>query len=230
MNEAKSKIGRPVTLVKSKYRSAIDISGMTFSRLTVMGFSRRGSGGLIWLCRCSCGNEKEVSSSNLRSGQIKSCGCLKKELMKSIMAERALIHGYAKQGKKTPEFKIWLKMRARCNNPRHRQYGDYGGRGIRVCGRWDNFVKFIEDVGERPSPKHSIDRYPDNDGNYEPGNVRWATKTEQNNNRRSNKLLSFDGRTQTMAQWAREVGARYDLFRRMIQSGHPMEKAMERFS
>ena len=92
----------------------------------------------------------------------------------------------------TPEHVAWIAMRQRCNDPNYHAYADYGGRGIRVAERWDSFELFLEDVGRKPSPRHSLDRFPDIDGNYEPGNVRWATWAQQNRNRRSTKLDEWD--------------------------------------
>jgi hypothetical protein len=102
---------------------------------------------------------------------------------------------------------IWQAMIRRCECPEATGYGNYGGRGIKVCERWrKSFANFTTDMGPRPSAKHSLDRYPDQNGDYEPGNCRWATVKEQQNNKRTNRLLSHNGRTQTMAQWAEEIG------------------------
>jgi hypothetical protein len=103
------------------------------------------------------------------------------------------------------EHDAWRGMLARCRNPRHPSYKNYGGRGITACERWNSFENFLDDMGKRPSPKHSLDRI-DNNGNYEPGNCRWATRREQANNTRMNRFVTFDGRTMTLAQWARETG------------------------
>jgi hypothetical protein len=118
------------------------------------------------------------------------------------MNKRNFIHGQSY----TKEYGIWKAMRDRCRNPNNTWYAEYGGRGVKVCERWESFENFLSDMGRRPSKRHSIDRYPDKNGDYEPGNCRWATPLEQNNNLRSNVLLAFRGRTQSLAAWARELG------------------------
>lgn len=116
-------------------------------------------------------------------------------------------------------------MIARCHNPKHYAYKWYGALGVIVCGRWrESFEAFLLDVGERPSPKHQLDRFPDQNGNYEPGNVRWATSKQQNNNRRDNRLITAFGRTLTMAEWAEETGLNYNtLWSRLRRGWHPEE-------
>lgn len=119
----------------------------------------------------------------------------------------------------TREYRIWMHMRQRCRLPSHIQFADYGGRGIRVCEEWDrSFPTFLRDMGLCP-PGQSIDRL-ENDGNYEPGNCRWATRVEQNNNQRRNIAVEHGGRVQTIAQWSRELGLRYaTLHRRIVIKG-----------
>jgi hypothetical protein len=156
--------------------------GQRFGRLvTIEDVRLRGSRGWAryWICRCDCGTVKAVPSGNLVAGRTSSCGCFHNDLLRQANFK----HGLSTE----PEYIVWVAMLQRCGNPKNKDYPDYGGRGITVCDRWRDFANFISDVGARPSSKYSIDRYPDNNGNYEPGNVRWATATEQVYNRRPQK-------------------------------------------
>ena len=147
----------------------IDRVGMRFGRLTIIA---KSSGGLR-KCRCDCGVTKNIRWNNLQQGASKSCGCLSGEQ-----------HGLTSAGKKSGMYWIWQAMLQRCYNKSRSDYPRYGGRGIRVCKRWrESFSAFLADIGERPHGK-SLDRYPDNNGDYKPGNVRWATAKQQRHNRR----------------------------------------------
>lgn len=134
----------------------------------------------------------------------------------------ALRHGRTGTG----EHNSWSGMKARCYNQNNRQYNLYGGRGIRVCERWlTSFENFFEDMGLKPTLKHSLDRYPDRDGNYEPGNCRWATSYEQAQNLKSTKLLNYNGKVQSQAAWARELGIHPVTLRERLKKWS-LEKAL----
>lgn len=154
--------------------------GKTLGRLTVMQeYGRSKSGDVLWECQCACGKRTVVRGSQLKRGVVKSCGCLRKLWPLAHFKKHGLIH--------TKEYNAWEGMKQRCNNANSKSYYNYGGRGIRVCDKWANsFMAFLSDVGRCPAPGLSIDRI-NNNGNYEPGNVRWATATEQSRNNRGYK-------------------------------------------
>lgn len=153
---------------------ALDLVGHKYNRLTVVSPAAKQGKIYYWNCLCDCGKTTIVCTSNVRHGQVKSCGCLNKELHDA----RNITHGKTN----TPEYIIWSAMKQRCLYEKGHKWVNYGGRGITICERWLCFSNFYEDMGPRPSNKHSLDRI-NNDGNYEPSNCRWATNTEQCNNR-----------------------------------------------
>ena len=174
---------------------AIDLTGQRFERLTVI--DRSGvdkSGKITWRCRCDCGNETIASGDNLRRNHTRSCGCLMRETFAT------LTHGNARVGKMTTEYEIWQSMKKRCLNPKAVAYKWYGARGITIAPEWvDDFLAFRAYVGERPGKDLTLDRI-DNDGNYEPGNVRWATRSEQQRNKLTQQPKGRNGRfTRTTA-------------------------------
>lgn len=173
-------------------RFVIDLSGQIFGRLTVVSFvGGQGRGKhAIWLCRCECGKQTFATSHRLRSSRTLSCGCLRDERRRMAVRTHgeSSWHGHSA----TSEYRIWNGIIGRCENPNNSRYADYGGRGISVCPEWRvSFSAFLQYIGRRPSPAHSLDRIESN-GNYEPGNVRWATSIEQNRNRRSVALVDID--------------------------------------
>lgn len=164
--------------------TAIDLTGKRFTNLVALepvGQNKWGS--FVWRCLCDCGKEHKADAGALRSGNTKSCGCLRGE--KSG-------HTTDKNGKQkhTRTYKSWCHAKDRCFNPKCKKYPLYGGRGITMCDSWKNsFITFLKDMGECP-PNKTIDRI-NNDGNYEPGNCRWATPSEQANNQRQTVFLKF---------------------------------------
>lgn len=134
-------------------------------------------------------------------------------------------HGHTSGGKKTPEFNSWTCMKSRCFNPKFPFYEDYGGRGITVCERWMVFENFFADMGPRPSLKHTLDRI-DNNGHYEPDNCRWATKSEQNCNRKNAVVLEFRGERLNLEIWAKRVGIKVDTIAGRLKRGWPVDEAL----
>jgi hypothetical protein len=163
----------------------IDRTGQRFGRWAVLARHpqelRCDSRHILWECRCDCGAERVVRGGDLRSGHSTSCGCRSRELF----VERNTKHGHARRGNLTQAYHCWVSMHQRCDNPRNRNYANYGGRGITVCERWKTFVNFLADMGE-PPPGMSLDRV-DNNGNYEKSNCRWTTRIQQNRNQRRGK-------------------------------------------
>lgn len=160
-----------------------DLAGRRFGKLVVIEpTEKRSFANVLWLCRCDCGESRLLDRIKLLTGNTTSCGCERKRLM-ATSHNPNLKHGQARVDAKGSLYYIWKGMRQRCNDQNHKDYHRYGGRGIVVCERWNDYQNFAADMGERPSINHSIDRYPDCDGNYEPGNVRWATAKQQRNNR-----------------------------------------------
>jgi hypothetical protein len=170
-----------------------------------------------YLCRCDCGCEVIVRGYSLGQGRTKSCGCLHRE----GLARRNHRHGKSE----TLTYNSWRGMIDRCENPNHVGYKDYGGRGIRICPEWRDFERFAQDMGERPSRNHSIERI-DVDRNYEPGNCRWATASEQNSNKRAFWRLAHNGESLTVREWSARTGlSRGNIYQRLAK-GWPVERVL----
>lgn len=171
----------------------------------------------FWKFKCDCGSEKIINSKDVKSGKIKSCGCLRKELL----IKRKLRHGFCG----TRVYKIFIGMHTRCSNKKAQSYSRYGGRGISICKEWGSFENFIKDMGQPPSNKHSLDRI-NSDGNYEPNNCRWSTQKEQCNNQKRNKVISFSGLTMNLGEWASFLGIKRSTLGNRLNNGWTISKAL----
>lgn len=207
-----------ITLTKQ----AKDITGQTFGRLTALGpIGRDKRKTILWLCQCICGGTKICPVANLFNGNTLSCGCIHREQL----AERNRTHGM----RNDPLYSIWAGILKRCTNANSRSYLHYGGRGISVCEEWQHdFQAFHTHVSQLPhcgEAGYSIDRI-DNDGNYEPGNVRWSTASQQTRNQRRNRLYTYNGKSQCLAEWAEEYAIDYGRLKGRIKLGWTMEDAL----
>lgn len=195
-----------------------DLSGHTFGRWRVVASrGRNAQGRYVWECVCECGAVSLKRRDQMKCPNSLSCGCLSSENSR----KRFRTHGVSYSN----TYRIWVGMRHRCLDPKHHNYANYGGRGITICERWGDVRNFIEDMGERPSKTHSLERI-DNDGPYSPENCRWATVIEQHSNTRRNRLLEFQGETKTQAEWARVFGIRPGLIGGRLKSGWPIHEAI----
>lgn len=178
-----------------------DITGNKYGTLTVLGYAGKTVAGCkhpAWWTQCSCGTLKKIIGTNLKAGKVISCGCENRK-MASLTH---WVHGMTKSA----EHRTWSKMKGRCLNETDKAYRYYGGRGITVCHRWlESFQNFYEDMGPKPSCAHSIDRI-DVNGNYEPSNCRWTTQLVQSRNKRSNRVICFNGKSQCASVWNHELG------------------------
>lgn len=185
--------------------------------LRIVGKNARHQARGVYLC--CCGAQFEALAYNVSNGHTKSCGCLKPALCRRARQT----HQEARP--QSVEYRVWAGMKARCSNPKSNNFSRYGGRGIRVCQQWlDSYDQFLKDVGRRPTPAHSLDRL-DNDGHYEPGNVRWATPAEQARNRRSNHVIEFNGRRQCLQAWADELAISQTTLIERLEKW-PVERAL----
>lgn len=192
-----------------------------FGRLVVVADGGRNSNGSCrWHVRCDCGVEKCVDGYHVRAGNIRSCGCLNRELT----AERNRTHGYCTIAPLA--YASWKGMLSRCLDPQNPAYKHYGGRGIVICKAWKDFLAFYGDMGER-APSLSLDRI-DGDKGYEPSNCRWSTLQEQNQNRKNTQYLTIDGETHPRIVWLRRYGLGTSTFRQRIARGLSPKEALTR--
>jgi len=198
--------------------------GKRFGRLVVIKLDHRNKrGDKYYLCRCDCGNEKVIYMSSLNCGNTLSCGCLNRE----ITSKSNSTHGYTKGGLKPKTYNIWRHMNSRCGNTKAKHYASYGGRGIKVCARWqgkEGFSNFVIDMGECPAGM-SIERI-DNNAGYSPDNCKWATPKEQANNKRTTLWIEYKGVIKNLTQWADFLGIGFaTLWVRLYQLGWSIDKA-----
>jgi hypothetical protein len=192
----------------------LDIKGRRFGLLVAMEELPRERGMRKWQLRCDCGASKVALQKAFTSGgKLRSCGCDNR---------RSVQHGLSS----TPEYRAWINMKTRCYDQTTPYFDTYGGRGVQVCSKWlTSFEAFYADMGRRPSEKHSIDRI-DNDGNYEPGNCRWAIQKVQSRNQRTNKLVSVEGKRITLAEAVESAPVPYNTVLYRLKRGWPVEAAI----
>ena len=199
----------------------IDLTGKSFGRLIVISRiefqSKRREA--KWLCNCICGSYTKVLGYHLRNSKVQSCGCL------SLENKTIHNHSISKNTINNRTYISWQKLKDRCLNENNDKYEDYGGRGIKVCQRWlDSFENFLLDMGERPL-KTSIDRI-NNDGDYLPENCRWATQKEQSLNKRTNRIINYNGKSKTLSQWSEISNTSPSLISYRIKAGWSTEQAL----
>ena len=211
-----------VFVEKSKDWRFKDLEGSRFHSLLILGFAGRNKCKQNqWFCKCDCGKIIRVTTNHLTTKHTNSCGCFLVEQIKKSNTT----HGKT-VGLKVPDvYAIWVGMNQRCKNPNHKYYKDYGARGISVCESWQNsFENFTTDMGERPEGL-TLERI-ENDLGYFKENCRWATRIEQGNNKRNNRVITFNGETKTIAQWANIALVSDNILRGRINRGWPIEKAL----
>lgn len=201
-----------------------DLSGQRFGRLTVIEpCGTTGHGEIKWRCICDCGNEHMASRGSLVGGKVSSCGCLRREQAGEIRAYVKPKHG----GSNTRLYRIWRNMKSRCNCPTASKYHLYGGKGVRVCEAWISFGPFRDwAMSNGYADDLTIDRL-DSNGDYYPENCRWVTSKVQGNNTSQNHKIEYDGRVQTLSQWADDLSLPYKVLSERIRRRWPIKRAFE---
>ena len=206
-----------------------DLVGKKFDRLTVLErYPEKKKGYIQWVCKCQCGNIIVVRSDLLKSGGVRSCGCLAKEIHSIRCRELGLARATHNKSK-TRLYKIYMNMKDRCNRVNCPAYKDYGLRGIKVCNEWENdFNNFYEwSINNGYDDKLTIDRIDNNKG-YSPSNCRWITRTEQCLNTRHNKFITYNNKTQTLKEWVNELGLKYTKVWKRLHRGWSFERAIKK--
>lgn len=209
----------------AKMGKLIDLTGQRFGRLLVIGRAENELGGQPrWICQCDCGAKKTIRGSHLRQGLVKSCGCLNKELLQSRNIERGC------DGRtSTRLYRIWINIKKRCHNNHCPAYLQYGGRGISICGEWETFQAFQAwALTSGYTDGLTIDRIDNNKG-YDPDNCRWANATIQANNRRSNRMIFYNGEVRTLAEWCKLLCLPYKTVWARLKAGWDLDDAFHKF-
>lgn len=200
-----------------------NLQGRTFGKLTILGFAGIAPSSTsrkrpLWRCQCVCGKVTVVIATSLYTGNTRSCGC--QQLV------RATKHGHCSNGHISPEHAAWNTMLNRCGpKAKGELRKHYYSRGIRVCVRWKSFKNFLRDIGLRPGPGYSLDRIDNNKG-YSPSNCKWSTRLDQENNKRTNRMITYEGETKTLAQWCRVYKLPYrQTWARIMQAKWPVKRA-----
>ncbi len=197
----------------------IDLTGQKFDRLAVIRRDKNTKRDqTTWLCLCDCGQTKIIRGDHLRNNTIKSCGCLRTEIVSKIT------HGHSRRNKISNTYYSWINMIRRCNDPTNNRYSRYGGRGIFVCDRWLKFSTFLADMGERLR-EQQIDRINNNDGYYKE-NCRWTTPKQNSRNRKNNHKITFNGKTQCISEWAEELDVNSRTISSRLNRGWSVEKTL----
>jgi hypothetical protein len=206
-----------------------DLTRQKFGRLTVIKRGENGSRGQVrWFCQCDCGNHNTIYAQNLISSHTVSCGCHRKEVSAKINFKHGATIGEKTANIKLPRsYIVWERMRSRCRNINDKSYNNYGGRGINICERWNHYENFLNDMGEPPTKAHSLDRI-DNNRGYSLENCRWATQTEQARNKRSNRLITYNGETHCLNEWAEILGMDRCVITARLSRGWSINEALTR--
>lgn len=210
-------------LPRLPHKRTKDLHGMTFGRWTVQSFAGYlldGNKGRIepfWWCLCACGTRKRLRSHTLIGKQTLSCGCRRADVTRAVNTRHGQLH--------TKLYKTWQSMHARCRNPYNPSYQHYGGRGITVCLAWQDFLTFAADMGQPPTPRHTLERR-NTEGHYEPGNCLWATQKVQQRNRRNNRWLVCFGERRILQDWAEHVGIDPGTISDRLKRGWSIDQAL----
>jgi len=199
-------------------KKTTNLIGQTFGALVVTGFAFRNKHSQVeWQCHCQCGNEVIIPTGSLTQGLTKSCKCLRSKSISDNLA----VHGMSG----TKVYRKWKALNQRCNDPNSAGFPMYGARGIKVCERWRKFENFYADMGDMPTPQHTVDRI-DSNGDYCPGNCRWATMKQQQNNKSTNRVITHNGQSMTLAEWCETLNLPYERIRGRLRNGFSFEEAV----